>query len=168
MITKILGTVLIVSGTSLFGTNRARALHTRYKNLIKINSGLVILENEIRYSKDFIDIILSRIASMTNMCEIFKTCANLPQEIPISKRWVSAVEQDSKSLHLLKSDTEILSILASELGMCDRDGQIANIRHVMTLLKKASDEAYCEYQKLSKLYCGLGILSGVFTSLILL
>ena len=168
MITKILGTVLIVFGTSLFGINHAKALLTRYKNLIKINSGLVILENEIRYSKDFIDRIFLRVASMTNMTKIFKTCADLPQEIPISKRWIAAVEQDSKALHLLKSDSEILSILSSELGMCDREGQISNIRHVMTLLKKASDEAYCEYQKLSKLYSGLGILSGIFASLILL
>ncbi len=167
MIYKIIGSVLIISGTTVYGLSRALLLYKRYKNLLKISSGLTIMENEINFTCDCMDNILSRISSIIEMNEIFYTASVMSHDITLNQRWKAAVQKDSGSLKLTKHDCEIISLLGAELGMTDRSGQIKNINHIKALIDIQTTEAKEEYDKQSKMIRGLGITAGIFIVIML-
>ncbi|MDY3928779.1 MAG: stage III sporulation protein AB [Clostridia bacterium] len=168
MIYKIIGSVLIICGTTIYGLSKAFVLNKRYKSLLKISSGLTVMENEMNYTCDCIDIILGRVASVIGMGEIFYDASVMNHDIPIKQRWKEAVNKSCPSLKLTENDCEIISFLGGELGMTDRDGQVKNINHVKSLINIQAAEAKSEYDNQSKMLRGLGITAGIFLVIILL
>ena len=166
MICKIIGSALIICGTTVFGLSRALLLYKRYKSLLKISSGLTVMENEINYTCDCIDTILCRISSIIEMNEIFYNTSAMSRDIPLKQRWKTAVEQDAASLRLTKHDCEIISLLGGELGMTDRSGQLKNIDHIKSLIDIQTSEAKQEYDNQAKMIRGLGITAGIFLVII--
>ncbi len=164
---KFLGSILILIATFSMGYLSSIKPYKRHKNLLKINSGLIAMENEIRFSSDYIDDILKRVARIIEFDKIFMTCASYDKQLPISKRWQLAVLNDYSSLNLSKSDCEILIMLGAELGMTDKEGQIKNIENSISMIKTLQDNAKEEYEKMSKLKKGLGIAIGLFAVIML-
>ncbi len=168
MIFKITGSVLIVSGTGIFGLLKSVKLHKRYKNLVKLEACFVAMANEISFSNDCIDVILLRVSQICEFNKIFSSVAGLSHDKPLSQRWKESIKNDAQELYLSKSDCEILCMLAGELGMTDREGQLKNIEHIRNLLKQAVNEAYEEYARESKMLKGLGIMAGMFLVILLI
>lgn len=168
MVIKLIGGALIFLSASLFGFRYSLDLHKRYENLSKLLSGLELLENEILFSKDYIDDIFLRISLMLGTKYIFNTCANKEKDEKMSVRWITAVEEDYKKMHLTNEDAQALKLLANELGGCDTKAQIKNIIHIKTLIERQRENSLEEYKKNSKLYRGLGVASGLFAVIILL
>ena len=92
----------------------------------------------------------------------------MSNEIPLKRRWERAVLEDYKKLYLKKEDVETILLLAGELGMTDREGQIKNIKHVKKLVDVLQKEAKDEYFKQSKLLKGLGVSVGLFLVILLM
>lgn len=168
MLVKIVGGILIVLGTSILGFSASMMNYKRHKNLIKIIVGLTAMENEISYTKKPIDEVLKRVSEIIDFKEIFLTTAKMSNEIPLKRRWESAVLEDYKKLYLKKEDVETILLLAGELGMTDREGQIKNIKHVKKLTEVLQKEAKDEYFKQSKLLKGLGVSVGLFLVILLM
>lgn len=165
---KLLGAVLIIASTSFYGYYLSLIPLKRHKNLVKILSGIEILENEIAFSKDVIDEIFFKIAALIDCDCIFKTAAERKDEECLSMRWRRAVYTDREKLCFKMSDCEIISMLGAELGITDVEGQIKNILHIKELLKKQIEESLEEKKKASRLYKSMGVALGVFTSVLLM
>ena len=168
MIFKIAGSVMIVYGTGLYGFLKAMRPHKRYKGLLKIDTALGVMENEINFSNALIDDVLINAAKASGTSEIFTTCAEASGDLPVSTRWREAVLKDKDRLCLTNEDCQTIIMLSGELGMTDRVGQIKNIRHVREIIKGHINEAYEEYMKESKMLKGLGIGIGLFLVILLL
>lgn len=164
---KLFGAILILISAFSWGYLSSLKPYKRYKNLLKINSGLTAMENEIRFSSDYIDNILKKVAKIIEFDKIFLTCANYDKSLSISKRWQLAVENDYTALNLSKADCEILFMLGAELGMTDREGQLKNIENSISMLKTMQANAKEEYEKMSKLKKGIGITIGLFAVIML-
>ena len=165
---KLTGAILILVSAFLWGYFSSLIPYKRYKSLLKINAGLLALENEIRYSSDYIDNILSKVSRTIDFDKLFLTCAKTDKTLSISQRWKKSVLEDSSSLFLSKEDCEILIMLGAELGMTDREGQLKNIENSISLLKSMQECAKEEYHKMSKLKKSLGITLGLFVVIMLL
>lgn len=165
---KFFGAILILVSAFIWGYLSSLVPYKRYKSLLKINAGLLAMENEIRYSSDYIDSILIKVSKITDFDKLFLTCAESDKTLSLSERWRNSVIKDSVPLHLSKEDCEILIMLGAELGMTDREGQLKNIENTTTILKSMQKNAKEEYQKLSKLKKSLGITIGLFIVIMLL
>lgn len=165
---KLLGAVLIILSTSIYGYYLSLIPQKRYKNLVKILSGIEILENEITFSKDTIDEIFLKVAALIECDCIFKTVATRKDEECLAKRWKRAVYSDREKLCFKLGDCEVISMLGAELGITDVQGQIKNILHIKELLKKQIEESLDEKKKTSRLYKSMGIALGVFASVLLM
>ena len=165
---KIFGAILIIVSTALYGFRYSLLPYKRYKNLIMMQTGLDILENEILFSSDYIDDIFLRISRLLKCEQIFKTAAEFSKDISIGKRWEKALKKDRDKLNFTSEDCEVLSLLGAELGITDKDGQIKNIKHIKSLVNKQVSDAQAEYKKSSKLFKSLGIALGAFMVILLL
>ncbi len=165
---KFFGAILILISAFIWGYLSSLTPYKRYKSLLKINSGLLAMENEIRYSSDYIDNILIKVSKIIDFDKLFLTCAEFDKTLSLSDRWKNSVLKDSIPLHLSKEDCEILIMLGAELGMTDRDGQLKNIENSISMLKTMQTNAKEEYQKMSKLKKSLGITIGLFVVIMLL
>ena len=106
---KFIGALLIFSSSTFLGFKNSLIPLKRYKNIYKISNCLNTMKNEIRYSSDFIDDILIKVSKINDFPFIFKTTANIDNEIPVSLRWKKAVLADAPILKLNKED-KILEI----------------------------------------------------------
>lgn len=165
---KFVGAILILVSAFIWGYLSSLTPYRRYKSLLKINAGLLAMENEIRYSSDYIDNILIKVSKIIDFDKLFLTCAESDKTLSLSERWRNSVTEDSVPLHLSKEDCEILIMLGAELGMTDREGQLKNIENTISMLKSMQINSKEEYQKLSKLKKSLGITLGLFVVIMLL
>lgn len=164
---KIAGIVLILTGTALFGYGTAAIPKKRYKNLLRTENGLKILESEIEYGAGFIDDILTDVSKSIGMEEIFGATAKI-RDKPISKRWHEAVVTDCKKLFLSEEDMQILLMLSPELGMTDKKSQVKAVEHIKKLISRQIPDAREEYLTKAKLSKSMGIVGGLFLIVIFL
>lgn len=168
MIFKLIGSVLIISSTTLCGIMKASLLSKRHKSLEKICLCLQAMENEISYTNYCIDDILNTVARICDFDGIFKTCTGLKKDIFVGERWEQSIREDKTRLCLNNSDCEILSMLSASLGMVSREEQIKNIIHVRKLVNQSQKEAWEEYVREAKLLKGLGVGVGLFVAILLI
>ncbi len=165
---KIVGAVMIFCAGFFWGWLRAGELLKREKSLQNIKTGLNMLESEIVFSSNYLKDAFLNISRISVCKEFFSDVAFGIEEFGASKAWENALEKNKKKLALKERDTEILKILASQLGKSDTEQQVKNIRHVKELLEIAQKEAREDYQNSSRLYRSMGILGGLFVIILLL
>ena len=81
--------------------------------------------------------------------------------------WNRAVEEQLKNAHLNSMDKEILVRLGNELGCLDRETQLHTIALAVEQVEDARSELHGELPKKMRLYNCLGILAGVFITILL-
>lgn len=167
MAIKLFGAVLVMLSCIIFGFYRSSIPLKRKKSLAIIDNGLEILENEIEFSCDYIDVILSRISQNTGKSALFEEFAASDKSIPVGIRWKNAVMKSKAPLCLSEADCEVLIFLSPELGITGRDAQLNSIRHARTLLKLRIRNSQTECQTTVKLYRGLGAAAGIFLAVLL-
>ena len=78
------------------------------------------------------------------------------------------MQKYNESLNLTDGDIQIITDFFKTLGSGDREKEKNNIRITALRLKMAVEEAKIEAEKNSKMYRGLGFLSGIFLVIVLL
>lgn len=91
-----------------------------------------------------------------------KQCDNM------EKCWIKALRIYSYELSLNDDDKRILTDFAKNLGSGNRETEMNNIKAAEMRLKIAEEDACTEAKKNSKMYRGLGFLSGIFLVIILI
>ncbi|MBQ3037911.1 MAG: stage III sporulation protein AB [Clostridia bacterium] len=163
---KVIGSVLIIFATTLYGVRRASKLSKRHKTLEKTGLCLQVMENEISYTNCCIDDVLNSVSQICEFDGIFNTCAKMKGFV--RERWRRSVVEDKVRLCLNNSDCEILLMLSESLGMVSREEQIKSIIHVRNLIEQSQKEAWEEYMREGKLLRGLGVGAGLFIIILLI
>ena len=159
---KIIGAVCIIISTTAIGFGQSFRLHLRYRELLELKKILCLFSGEIRFGGGTLE-------------EAFETVAGRCR-FPFQKFFLflteemqnRALAEQLKEAHLTDGDKEILVRLGTELGCLDLETQLHTIALAAEQVEDARRELHEELPKKMRLYNCLGILAGVFITILLI
>lgn len=168
MILKLIGIMLLICATGYTGMSMSTSLKERIKRLELIRKMLDEIATLIRYRALTVTEIINELVSNSSYGELIflhKAKLEIAPEIPFHCAWENAVKKDGKLLNEEKSQ---LISLGNFLGSSDIEGQISALTIYKDKFNMLIEKASENYASKGKLYRSLGVLSGVFVSILLI
>lgn len=172
-ITKVVGCILVILSSTLMGFYCSNQLKCRIDNLQDIRKLIVLLRGDIRYSSTPLPEAISSIAIRHegSFKGFFTKVSERLSEYggnTFAQVWKEAVEEELLETYLNKKDKLQLIQFGENLGYLDKEMQIntlelfiAQVEEEINMLSKTAKEKVY-------LYNSLGIMAGIFVSIILL
>lgn len=164
---KLIGMIMIIMTTSLIGTGLSGSLSERAARLNVIDLMFDRIATLIKFrcmpTGEILrelsgDCSFSALTFLHNSLQYYESGDSFP------RAWQKGVEADSS----LKNDEKIILLSAGRsLGTSDCDGQLSMIEVFRQNINHLSDSAREESLKKGRLYRSLGVLAGVFISVML-
>lgn len=166
-----IGALLLVIATTLIGFERAAQLKKRPTQIIQLRMALQIMEAEMVYSQQLLADVCTSISKQMKkpLNSFFLAIAEKITTNPdLSELW--SIELDHLAVHsaLDKEELTILKQFGQTLGHFDLINQQKQIQLAIVHLDRLLIEAQENHSVLSKVYRGMGILSGILIALILI
>jgi len=156
---KLLGALIVFATFCEAGRRKAQKLSDRVKDLLGLEDGLIIMQNEISGLMSTLPEAVSKAACCSPI--FIKVSENLSAMSP-----KEAFEKASEVLE--KDERRIIMSFASGLLADDAQGQLRNISVCRERLSMVRDKAEKKRDALSKLYTAAGALAGAAVVIILL
>lgn len=173
MLLKILGAVLTICSSSALGFYFSNELLIRLKQLRELKKYVTILRGDIRYGGTPLPEAIGSLARRSP--GIFRPfLSDVSEQLNISKGgtfsevWGKCVWDDLKESSLTESDKENLVRFGENLGFLDREMQINTIDLYLNQLQEEIKEQAGIVKERTKLYNMLGIMGGVFITIIMI
>ena len=168
MFHKILGSLFIIVSTTFISKSLTDSLKRRAESLKAFERLLVLLESEIDYANNPLDVAFSNISNSVKLGGFLPFIISKINSEGIKSSWQQGIENFKKDLSLKDGDIKVLLSLSYQLGLTDRENQIMNIRYVKSLLASYIDEADQNSKTLTRLYRNISFLAGIGTIILLL
>ena len=170
MFLKVIGGIQIAVSSYLIGVKWASSLKHRVDDIREVEKVLEQLENEISFYSNILEEAFLKISKNTGkrITNILKDMAKNLKLMPSNIAWEMAIKDNQKDTYLGKEDIEIILSLSNLLGMSDINGQICNIKNIITRLKQQEKKADEIRQKNETLYKNLSVLVGITIIILLL
>lgn len=170
---RIIGAVCIIIATTAIGFGQSFRLHLRYKEILELKKILCLFSGEIRFGGGTLEETFETVAKRSDPpfrgFFLFLTEEMKKKEGErLMEIWNQAVTEHLKEAHLTDMDKEILIRLGNELGCLDRETQQNTIALAMEQIEDVRQELHGELPKKMRLYNCLGILGGVFITILLI
>jgi stage III sporulation protein AB len=170
---KLIGSLMVIVSSSILGYLASKEYSKRPSQLRELQVLMQIFENEISFLSSVLGNAFESIykAGKSEVREFFyDTVNNLEGNSGYGafKAWEKAVKDNIKRTSLNKEDEEILLQFGKILGSTDKDGQISNIRHVVSQLKLQEQKAEDMRKKNEDMCRKLGLLGGIAIVIVLL
>lgn len=171
MTLKIIGAVLIVISSTMYGIKLSSKYEMRIKIIRDFQTALKILETEITFLRTPLPEAFCKISNslITPVKDIFKECVKIygsRNEESISAIFEKVFFKYNNQLNIKEADREIIISFMRQLGSSDVDNQISNIKHTYYKLGLCEKDAISENNKNSRLLRSLGLLFGIMIVLI--
>lgn len=169
---KLVAGILLVIGSSGIGYYYYMEIKTRLNNLKSIKEIMIMIENEIAYSK----------ASLPNLCrslesrfsgkfqkffqQINKENENLVGN-SFGTIWTEACDKLREEIGVKKSDSLILQQFLGNQNYNNVDMQLKSMEFRRRELEKVIDEIEKTIESSKKMYLSLGVMSGILATIIL-
>lgn len=170
---KIIGCILIIASSTGIGFYFSNEMRCRIEDLKELRKLIVLLRGDIRYASTPLPEAISSIARRNhgNYVGFFTSTSIKLQELSgltFSDIWKEAVEKELTNTSLAKKDKLHLTQFGENLGYLDKEMQMNTLDlyivqledEIAELSKMAKEKAY--------LYNSLGIMAGIFISIIML
>lgn len=164
---KLFGSLMIGAVCAWYGFVLSDKLKKRMDFLDAFITSLTALETEISFGKYELRTIFKKLDN-ERLFGFYKRCAEHIRETGIHDAWERAAADTAGAAYLRENDINAISVLGSELGKTDIEGQRKNISRVRELLNICAENAREEYGRLSKVYRSCGVLAGVFVVIVLI
>ncbi|MCI9582185.1 stage III sporulation protein AB [Clostridiaceae bacterium] len=170
---KFLGAVLVVGSCTGFGLGAVRRLKERRRLLEALRQMIFHLRGEILYANAPLSCALLRTGSRGSgwAAALFTESAReLEREggDPFEVIWKRQVERRSGDTVLSETDRKSLLRFGMNLGYLDRDMQEKTMQLYLEDLEMALERLRREEPDKSRLLFGMGVLSGLFLTVILI
>jgi len=171
MLTKLIGSAIVVCASSKIGYDAGNRYTRRVKEIRAFQSGLWTLQSEISFCRTMLAEALEKSSTLIqtvasdvflNSSENLKNCSG----ITAKEAWAKALFDNQKKLSIGADELSILSSFGGLLGASDASGQISNIELTIAKLGVCERQAVEDEKKLTKLYRSLGVIAGVFIAII--
>lgn len=164
---KLLSLISIGLACAMVGQYIAFRLSRRVRILEKILLMLGTAENEIRFLNRPTPELIELLGRKDELFEL----DFLPLCLSFLKKDIDFLGAWSRAIHECKcidsEDACVLYSFGESLGRSDADGQIASCRYHEDLINERLSEARERRKRYASLACGLGMLSGIGTFIIL-
>lgn len=171
MIQKVLGSVLVVLGSSGCGWYLAYAARQRIEILQELLQAIFILYGDIEYAAGDMSENMEGIARRTDVFSVFfkKIAGRLHDKKGQSlyNIWKEEMQGIPYRTRLRREDIAFLEELGKNLGNLDRKTQLHTLQMMEGRLEKSILAAREEYADKAKLFRVVGITVGVFTTVLL-
>lgn len=164
---KLIGMIMIIMTTSLIGTNFSGALTQRVKRLKNIEIMFDTMATLIKFKAATTGEILSELAkdaTFDDLIFIHNARSSYEDSNPFPQAWKDGVDSD---ISLKDDEKQLLFSAGRSLGTSDCDGQLSMLeiyRHnIAGMYERAKEESVNK----GRLYRSLGVLTGVFISVML-
>lgn len=174
-LSKLIGAVCIIGATSLYGYSMTKELDSRLNALAQLKRAFLLLRSEIRFSLETLPDAFIRVAVRMNNNEdrirnFFESVANRlieEKEKDFKDIWKEEVLNLKPRAYLDGKDEDKLNNMAEGLGYLDVTHQLNAIDQYIELLDADITELSGKYKDTCKLYTSLGIMSGLFLTILL-
>lgn len=173
MILKIIGSVLTISSMSAMGFYFSTILKTRLAELKELKKYIFILRGDIRYGGTPLPEAMDGLAGRSpgSFQHFFRIIADKLCDLngeTFGEVWKQGVEQDLKDTCLNKEDKMYLEKFGEHLGYLDKEMQINTIDLFITQLEAQIADLTGMVKEKTRLYNLLGIMAGVFVTIIMI
>lgn len=170
---KILGCILIITSSAGMGFFFSGEIKTRIAELQELKKLIFLLRGDIRYANTPLPEAVQAMAIRHDgkykrfLTGIAKKLNELGG-VSFCSIWKNAVEKDLEKTSLSKKDLEGLARLGENLGYLDKAMQINTLDLYISQLEEEIVDISRNVKEKSYLYNSLGILGGIFITLIML
>lgn len=168
MLTKIMGSLLIILSGFLIGVQYLKKLNTRNKSIaffIKILKEMNIL---IEYTHSTIPQILKQCIDLKNDKFLRECVEKINYGESLKEAWETTVKDSSDEMCLGEEEIKILTDFASCLGETDVYGQISNIKFYIERLENRLCDLNKQTKEKGKVTMSCCIFSGIIIVILLL
>lgn len=171
-LTKLIGAILVVLATTNVGFIYAKNITERYKELWGIKKEISILKSQIEYAytplKDiFLQIRISAIKGHESFWQRVSREIQKNEAKKIKNIWEESIELELKKGYLSAEDLEEFRGVGEILAMVDRKQQVGMIEMYLSRLERNISELEKVKNSCEKTARTLGVLAGVFVTIIL-
>lgn len=173
MITKIFGSILIISSTFLMGNAKANGWKSQYLQMRTLYRIVSQIESEIRYARITFAEIFSRISGWEKgvyriWLQTMSRQLNERAEGSFEKIWSQNIEKYLNNTSLSANELERLKLLGCSLGSCDLQFQIKMIDIYLQQIEEEMRNLQEEMRTKIRLCHWLGAMSGTLIAILLL
>ena len=173
LVLRIIGCVLVVCSCSGIGIYFSTTLKDRLCQLREIQKILLLLRGDIRYANTPLSEALYTI-SVRHEGELKAFLRWVSEELEkmegqtISQIWKKGIDTKLKGSALSKKDLEAFLGFGKNLGYLDKDMQLSTIDLYVETIAAEVEEASRTIKEKSYLYNSLGVMVGIFLTIILI
>ena len=169
---KWLGSIMVLLASTGIGLLAGEKKKERRNQLKELLLHMKVLYGEIEYGRTALPEVLEIVASrnqgdMTCFFEKVSGELNKMQGDSFYTVWCRCMESELAATSLQKKDRSLLKGLGENLGFLDQKMQLTTITHYIMGLEAAIEDAEKEVNEKVKLYNMLGILGGIFITIVM-
>jgi stage III sporulation protein AB len=173
LITKMIGCILVILSSAGMGFFFSNEVKCRIEDLKELRKLIVLLRGDIRFGNTPLPEAVSAIARRHKgyYAPFFtkvSTRLNELSGITFQDIWKDAVENELNDTALSKKDKLQLLQFGENLGYLDKDMQMNTLELFLSQLEDEINELSKTVKEKAYLYNSLGIMAGIFVSIIML
>lgn len=173
MYLKLIGACLVILSSTAMGLYFSNVTKGRLVDLKALKKNMFILRGDIRYGNTPLPEALETLAERNkdNFKEFFHEIAKELRSLSgetFASVWDKGVRKFLKNSYINAVDREQLSKLGESLGYLDKDMQIKVIDLYIEQLETELEEATHTIKEKTRLYNMLGVLFGIFITIVMI
>jgi len=162
---KIIGAIMICTGSAAIGITAANKLGIRIRILNEWLSIFDLMHAEIKFLLTPVDELMGKcqINSKKEIKRFFDECINafnFKENLVFIDTWKDTLNS-AEYLELTYAEKQILVDLGNVLGRYDANEQATRIEHLRKAMEARAKAAESEKMRLGKLYSSLGVACGI-------
>lgn len=170
---KIAGAVLVIGSASLGGIAAAEGLRNQYRQMQYLQKVICRLKSEIRYSRSYLGEAFRQIGiSSEDPYQSWLTGMAAQMERKNGQTFAEIWEKETKeklaASALPQPIIGRLAHLGGQLGSADAEMQVKTLDFFLEELDRSLEEMYEEMKANIRLYHCLGVMSGIFVTVLLI
>ena len=173
MYLKIIGAILVIASSTGIGLYFSNLTKGRVTDLKALKRNIFILRGDIRYGNTPLPEAIEALAirNNDNFKEFFHGVVLELKKLDgltFAKIWDKGIKNYLKESYINATDREQLNKLGETLGYLDKDMQIKTIDLYIEQLENELEEATRTVKEKTRLYNLLGVLFGIFVTIVMI
>lgn len=170
---KLIGSILVIASSTAMGFYFSSEMKSRVDDLKELRKLVALLRGDIRYANTPLPEAISTIARRhpSRFDSFLRYVSDKLNELSgstFAEIWEAAVKQEMVNSSLTKKDKADLIHFGQTLGYLDKEMQMNTLDMYLTLLEEEASLLSKTMKEKSYLYNSLGIMAGVFITIVMI